>query len=107
MENQIIAVLFPQVAKSTFGQKMFKRIAPLVEGLCDANSTTNLAAIVQHLQYHPGASAPQQMVFNFLADVALAGDWRQFVAIYGELMFPGNALSVLGEPGRKEFFEVY
>jgi hypothetical protein len=100
----MIKFLFPQVAKSTFGKKMFNRIAPIVERLCDETSMIAMPSIAMFLTYHPGASAPQQMVFNYLAEVALQGNWRVFVATYGELISPSDPLAVLGQDGRKQFF---
>lgn len=107
MEKNIVQAVFPQVAGTAFGKKMFKKVSALTAELCEANADELLRKIEANLRYHPGASEPQRVVFEFLADIARQGDWRLFVAEYGELVSPGTALSVLGEKGRSEFFQPY
>jgi hypothetical protein len=109
MKNQleIIEALFPAVAQSTFGKKMFNRIAPLVESLFDANATEKMAEIHKHLSYIAGSSPQQAMVFEFLANVANNGDWREFVRVYGNLLHPYQSLKVLGDKGVADYFEPY
>lgn len=102
MKN-IVETLIPQVAKTTFGIKMFKRITPLVKELSDNNST--MSDIIRHLEYHPGASAPQRMVFEHFSSIAKTGDWRLFAKTFGEVVSPDNPLSVLSDKGLEDFFQ--
>lgn len=100
----MVEILFEEVKNSTFGQKMFNRIATLVSELSDETEKENLAEIARHLQYHPSASAPQRIVFSYLAELAAARDWRGFVDIYGNLMHPYQCLNVLKPENRFSFF---
>lgn len=102
MENlqEIVSILFPAVEKSTFGQKMFNRIAPLVQELDDKNANKNISQIETHLRYQAGCSQEQQIVFTYLADIAKScmvrrgrrpknapapQNWRHFVKEYANL----------------------
>lgn len=97
---EIVEGLFPAVEKSTYGQKMFNRIAPLVQELDDKNANKNLSEIETHLRYQAGCSQEQQIVFNYLADLAKScvakrgrrpknapapKNWRHFVKEYANL----------------------
>lgn len=109
MENlEIVTALFPAVAKTNFGKKMFNRIAPIVEKLSDATAKDCLQQIEKHLRYHPSASPHQILVFEFLADLASnCQNWRDFAQVYGELQSPHKCLDVLGDDGKIDFFQPY
>jgi hypothetical protein len=58
----MIATLLPQVAKTTFGKKMFSKVAMLIE------QGATIEKVREHLKYQAGCSAPQRMVFDWLAE---------------------------------------